>query len=233
MTLDPDQEAPEGMDPTVGPNAMVGPNATVDPEPTMGRRTDLGPDPDLAARVGLRLRELRGARGMSLSELARRAGIGKGTLSELESGRRNPTLETLYALTTALKVPLSTALHDPALPAEISGRAVDAVLTERFESEDAVAETYRVRIRAGATQESTAHTPGTTEHLVVLAGTARVGPSHAPTTVGPGSHATWPADAPHLYTALDQDVDAVLVVRHPRQGDGSAANTAGSRWASR
>ncbi|HEY9293380.1 MAG TPA: helix-turn-helix transcriptional regulator, partial [Microlunatus sp.] len=49
--------------------------------------------------VGRRLREVRVSRGLSLSELARQAGIGKGSLSEIETGRRNPTLETLYALT--------------------------------------------------------------------------------------------------------------------------------------
>ena len=48
--------------------------------------------------LGARLRELRVERGMSLSELARRAGVGKGSLSEIESGRRNPTVETLYSI---------------------------------------------------------------------------------------------------------------------------------------
>ncbi|MGW3565770.1 helix-turn-helix domain-containing protein [Streptomyces sp. NPDC000941] len=171
---------------------------------------------DLAARVGLRLRELREAQDLSLSELARRSAIGKGTLSELEGGRRNPTLETLYALTTALKVPLSTALHGLALPAEISGRAVDAVLTERFEDASAVTETYRIRIRAGTTQESAAHSPGTTEHIVVLAGTARVGDLSAPVSIGPGMHGSWAADVPHLYQAPFGDVEALLVVRYPQ-----------------
>ncbi|GAA2326062.1 helix-turn-helix transcriptional regulator [Streptomyces cuspidosporus] len=171
---------------------------------------------DLATRVGLRLRELREARGLSLSALARRSKIGKGTLSELESGRRNPTLETLYALTTALGVPLSTALHDLAPPTEISGHAVDAVLIERFTAPAAVREIYRVRIRAGTTQESAAHTPGTTEHIIVLAGTARVGELSAPSLIGPGMHGSWAADVPHVYQAASGDVEALLVVNYAR-----------------
>lgn len=172
---------------------------------------------DLAARVGLRVRELREAQGVSLSELARRSSVGKATLSELEGGRRNPTLETLYALTTALKVPLSAALLDLASPATISGDAVDAVLVERFEAGDAVSETYRVRIRAGASQESAAHTAGTTEHLIVLAGTARVGGLSAPALIGPGMHTSWAADVPHLYEAPSGDVEALLIVRYPQR----------------
>ncbi|MFI6610133.1 helix-turn-helix domain-containing protein [Streptomyces sp. NPDC050507] len=60
-----------------------------------------------AQEVGELLRRLRRRSGLSLSELARRSGAGKATLSELERGRRDPSLETLYAPTTALDAPLS------------------------------------------------------------------------------------------------------------------------------
>jgi transcriptional regulator with XRE-family HTH domain len=170
---------------------------------------------DLAVRVGRRLREMREARGTSLSELARRSTVGRGTLSELESGRRNPPLETLYALATALGVPLSTVLDDPSFGTEVRGEAVDAVLTERFEAEGCVTEIYRVRIRAGTAQESAAHTPGTVEQLIVLAGTARVGGLSAPALIGPGGHGSRAADVPHVYQAPAGDVEALLVVRHP------------------
>jgi len=187
---------------------------------------------ELNERVGLRLRRLREDRGLSLSALARQSGAGKATLSELEAGRRNPTLETLYALTTALGVPLSAALTDedgapgPGVPlsavltpgaarAGISGEAVTAVLTERFEDAAAVTDVFRIRIRAGAVQESAAHIPGTAEHVVVLTGTAVVGDPAAPVTAEPGAHADFPADRPHLYSAPHGDVEAVLFVRYP------------------
>ncbi|WP_127355715.1 helix-turn-helix domain-containing protein [Actinacidiphila soli] len=170
---------------------------------------------ELAVQVGRRLRELRHAEGLSLSELARRSKIGKGTLSELESGQRNPTLETLYALTTALKAPLSAVLSTTAVHNEISGNAVKATLTERYEDAAAITETYRVRIRAGTVQESAAHTSGAAEHIIVLGGTARVGELSAPLLIGPGQHGSWAADVPHLYCAPSGDVDAVLVVRYP------------------
>ncbi|MFF6945765.1 cupin domain-containing protein [Streptomyces lavendulae] len=122
-----------------------------------------------------------------------------------------------YALTTARELPLSTALHTTGLPAELSGAAVHAVLTERFEDAAAVTETYRIRIRAGAVQESAGHTAGATERIVVLRGTAWVGErAGPPRRVGPGGHAHWAADVPHLYRAAEEDVDALLVVRYPR-----------------
>ncbi|MEU1365270.1 XRE family transcriptional regulator [Streptomyces sp. NPDC005803] len=172
--------------------------------------------------VGRRLRALRTERDLSLSELSRRSRVGKGTLSELESGTRNPTLETLYALTTALGLPLSAVLSDPLpsggpgpAPTGVSGSAVTAVLLERHEDEAAVTDVFRVRIRAGAVQESQAHVPGTWESLMVLTGTAVVGPPDDTRTAGPGASAHWRADAPHVYGAPEGDVEGVLFVRSP------------------
>src|SRR5262245_35253956 len=56
------------------------------------------------SEVGRRLRGLREARGLTLSELARTAHVGKATLSGLENGTRDPRLETLYAIAAALDV---------------------------------------------------------------------------------------------------------------------------------
>jgi transcriptional regulator with XRE-family HTH domain len=181
----------------------------------------------LNEQVGRRLRQLRQERRLSLSALARLSGVGKATLSELESGQRNPTLETLYALATALGVPLSSVLTDPLSPvpgsrAVASGEAVTAVLTERHEDAAAVTEVFRIRIRAGAVQTSAAHLPGTEEHLYVLSGTALVGDPDRPRTAGPGEHARWSAETPHLYSAPHGEVEAVLFVRYPLRGPGPA-----------
>ncbi|NBE51836.1 helix-turn-helix domain-containing protein [Streptomyces boluensis] len=172
--------------------------------------------------VGRRLKRLRQDGGLSLSELSRRSGVGKGTLSELEAGRRNPTLETLYALTTALGRPLSAVLDDPATGGTasgtggISGSAVTAVLLERYEDEAAATDVFRVTIAEGATQRSAAHVPYTTESLMVLSGTAVVGLPDAPQTAAPGGHAHWPADAPHFYSAPTGEVHGILFVRYPK-----------------
>ena len=65
---------------------------------------------DLMPVVAANLRRLRGAQGRSLSELARASGIAKATLSALEAGRGNPTIETLSSLATALGVPFGDLL---------------------------------------------------------------------------------------------------------------------------
>ncbi|MBG0820216.1 helix-turn-helix transcriptional regulator [Planomonospora sp. ID91781] len=164
--------------------------------------------------VGRRIRGLREERGLSLSELARRAGIGKATLSGLENGTRNPTLETLWAVTAQLGVPLAAAVGTGPVA---HGAAVRGVLLEVFEEEGATYELYRLVVPAGTSQTSPAHPEGVTEHLTVFTGTLRAGPADAPLLAGPGEHVSWRSDVPHTYAAGDQDVHAGLLIRYPRR----------------
>src|SRR4051812_2937934 len=69
--------------------------------------------------VGTNLRRLRTERSLSLSDLGRTSGVAKATLSALEGGRGNPTLETLSALAAALQVPMGD-LITPGDPAPVT-----------------------------------------------------------------------------------------------------------------
>jgi DNA-binding XRE family transcriptional regulator len=71
-----------------------------------------GADTLLPAEVGAAmlkgdslLKALRRWRGLSQVDVAERSGLGQGYLSDLESGRRSGSLETLEKLAAALEVP--------------------------------------------------------------------------------------------------------------------------------
>jgi transcriptional regulator with XRE-family HTH domain len=59
-------------------------------------------DLDGLAAVGRCVRRRRQAAGLSIAQLARRAGIGSSTLSGLERGRRNPSLAVVQRLARVL-----------------------------------------------------------------------------------------------------------------------------------
>ncbi|WP_433044471.1 helix-turn-helix domain-containing protein [Dactylosporangium sp. CS-033363] len=171
--------------------------------------------------MGERLRSMREARGLSLSALARAAGIGKATLSGLEHGTRNPTLETLYAVAGALGVPLTALVLNPgdppALAADVRGAAVTATLLEVFEEPGATFELFWMRVRPGVIQHSPAHATGVSEHITVYGGMLRAGPEDAPLAAGAGEHVSFRADVPHRYEATGPDeVVANLLIRSPR-----------------
>ena len=61
----------------------------------------------LSVNVGLRLRELREARGASMRSLAAKSGLSANALSMIERGRASPSVSTLYKLADALGVPIT------------------------------------------------------------------------------------------------------------------------------
>ncbi|GAA3846454.1 cupin domain-containing protein [Streptomyces coacervatus] len=54
--------------------------------------------------VGARIRQARLARGVSLRALAREIGVSASLVSQIETGKSQPSVSTLYAITTALSI---------------------------------------------------------------------------------------------------------------------------------
>jgi transcriptional regulator with XRE-family HTH domain len=185
---------------------------------------------DLARLVGERVREARLARGLSVGALAAAAHIGKGSLSEIENGARNPTMSTLYALAGALGVPLATLIADRA-GARVGSPGVEARLLDVSRDGAQTVEVYRLRLDAGVRYHSPAHGPGVVEHLLVTAGQARAGRLGEEEEIGPGQAAQWVSDVAHTYAALgDVPVESVLVIRSPdgaMPSPGGAVNPSG------
>lgn len=177
----------------------------------------------LAAIAASLQRERRRA-GLSLAEVARRAGIAKSTLSQLESGTGNPSVETLWALSVTLDVPFGQ-LVQPRRPTVQVIRAGDG---PAFASEhsDYLAtllsaappssrrDLYLIRAQPGTPRESDPHMPGVVEHVVLSAGRALVGLTGDPVELAPGDYTAYPGDLPHLFRALEPDTVAVLVSEH-------------------
>ncbi|UYM05257.1 helix-turn-helix domain-containing protein [Solicola gregarius] len=184
-------------------------------------RRDDGPPHDVIAAA---LRSERDRAGLSLTEVARRAGIAKSTLSQLESGSGNPSVETLWALGVALNVPFSQ-LVDPVAPQVRVIRAGEGT-TLRSDHADytgtllsasspgARRDLYILRMEPGSRREADPHIPGSVEHITVAAGRLRTGPASAPIELETGDYATFPGDVPHLYEALEPGTWVVHVIEH-------------------
>lgn len=130
----------------------------------------------IGVRVGRNLRRIRNERNMSLSELARRSQIAKATLSALESGTGNPTVQTLGELGDALGVSPADliAARTPQLLRAgeggiIGSEATSGRLIHRMRA--AAIDVYEVVFLAGTTHESVLHAPGAWETVYVIDGT--------------------------------------------------------------
>lgn len=183
-----------------------------------------GPPRAPLAHIAEALRRERTRLEVSLSELAKRAGIAKSTLSQLESGSGNPSVETLWALSVALDVPFSRLVEPvrttvqviragegPAVPSE----RADYIATLLSSSPPGVRrDLYFLQVEPGSPRESVPHMPGTVEHLVVGAGRVLAGPRDAPVELGPGDYVSYPGDVPHLCEALEPGTTCVMVMQH-------------------
>lgn len=96
------------------------------------RRNGL-PEPEYAT-MGDRLRQARAARGLSLRRLAEVLGVSPSLISQVETGRAKPSVNTLYALATELGISLDTLLFMDTEPPsrdagdEPAGEVFEAVL---------------------------------------------------------------------------------------------------------
>lgn len=187
-------------------------------------RTNVAEDggPSIRDMLAVNLREARSARGLSLSELSRRSGIGKATLSQLEAGTGNPTIETVFSLSRVLEVAISDLLdHRPrggltvVRAAEVEvlrGEGVDLRPLRRIEADDSVFEVYDQVVRGDAPQRSQGHVG--VEHTVVQTGELRVEVAGHTVDLGPGDYVAFDAREPHSYTALAAPVHSVLLLQY-------------------
>jgi len=181
------------------------------------------PGPPIAA-IAAALRRERERTGMTLSEVARRAGLAKSTLSQLEAGTGNPSIETLWALGVALGVPFSQ-LVDPPTPQVHVIRAGEGSTIHADQADFAAAllsaggpqarrDLYLMTLEPGSVRSADAHLPGSVEHVVVAAGRVRTGPADAPIELAAGDYASFRGDIPHTYEALAPGTWAVLMMEH-------------------
>lgn len=192
---------------------------------------------DVVRPIARNLRRLREQTGRSLSALAQEAGISKSTLSQLERGQGNPSIETLWSLAKVLGVPFA-ALFDDTHPSAVnvlrfeeapviarSGRGYGAraareghgflmrhVLNRRGRGE---LEVYVVDLEPGARRSASPHPPGVVEHAIIVTGRVDVGAEGESAVLGPGDRISFPADRHHHYEALDGPVRSISILDYP------------------
>ncbi len=178
------------------------------------------------ALIARALQRERNKAGMSLSALAEQAGLAKSTLSQLESGQGNPSVETLWALASALNIPFSFLFETPQAEttliradegAQIASDSAEFCATLLANCPPASRrDLYRLNMHAGPVRRAKPHPQGTVEHALVISGTVRVGPDQDSQELKAGDYYRYPADVAHLYESLSDHAVVILVMESPR-----------------
>jgi transcriptional regulator with XRE-family HTH domain len=175
--------------------------------------------------VASNVRALRLDAGLTLNDLASAAGLGKSTLAQLESGKANPSVETLWAIAAALRVPFARLVEEertalrivrardvpPMHSAEAPGWAGRLLAASHSRG---TFDLYTLDLDAGTTRHADPHHAGVVEHLIVVVGRLRAGPVSGPVELEAGDLVTFAADVPHMYEALEP-THCVLLMAYP------------------
>ena len=175
-------------------------------------------------RLAQTMRAHRESRGLSLGNLAEKAGISKTSLSKIEAGLGNPSLDVLCRIAQALNIPVGTLMAEdehPQLQVIRSGEGQivqsDSGLWIRpllIEGRNQRTELYELVLPPDVTYRSVAHPPGTEEVIFCLSGDLRLGPVGQIVPLQPGDTVWFLADLPHLYESI-VGARALLLMKYP------------------
>ena len=181
---------------------------------------------DHSELVARNLRQFRTERKMSLGDLSRRCGLSKQTLSTLESGHGNPTIDTLAAVGEALGVSVrrlitewgSTVLVHRGDDQEVDVRhGIGTIDLDRIWGSGEVRTALLAWEHAPRRPKPVpAHGFGTLHHIYVLEGDVRCGPEAQPVELGAGDFIQCPADVPHWMSPLASGCRLHVVTTIPR-----------------
>ena len=178
-------------------------------------------------RVGEQIQRLRSERKMTLDDLSRAAGVSKSMLSEIERDKANPTIAVAWRLTNALGVSLDSLFAPQKAPEPIAVSGPHEIPT--LSGHDAryqlrvwgpidlagKFEWYELTLQPGGALVSSAHEPGTREHLTVLHGAIDIEAAGTTKRLKVADTARYVADEPHaIRNAGKGEAKALLVVIH-------------------
>ena len=174
-------------------------------------------DGDVDLRVRRRLRELRNRMGLTLEEVATRAGIDVSTLSRLESGKRRLALDHLPRLAAALSVSTDELLGpsqatDPRVRAASQTRGLVTYWPLTRHGGSAGLQAFKIRISARRrTPPSELPTHEGHEWLYVLSGRLQLILGEQHFVIDPGEAVEFSTWTPHWFGAVDSAVEAIIL----------------------
>ncbi len=179
---------------------------------------------ETASNLAENLRYLRHKKGLSQQELAKRASIPRTTLTHMESGQGNPSLQNLIKVSTTIGVGIEELLSRPKtdatlIPAkevplkQLSGGQVNIfkLLPDSLKGFVMDRMVFAPQSRMGGHP----HLPGTREYLTVLNGEMTVYISGERFTVAPGDVLAFAGNQAHSYANHGHQPTEVLSVVIP------------------
>ncbi|MGH3730620.1 MAG: helix-turn-helix domain-containing protein [Micromonosporaceae bacterium] len=158
--------------------------------------------------VATRIREYRQIKGMTVRELAGKAGVSAGLVSQVERGITDPSLETMRRIAEVLGVPLFSLFQDGDARSVAVIRRDDrfqissphsSISYARASRGSARLEVLEGSLEPGATSSDALRSHPSEECVVVLTGQLTVEVGDETHVLGPGDSCHFDSNLPHRF----------------------------------
>ncbi|MGD9514699.1 MULTISPECIES: helix-turn-helix domain-containing protein [Mycolicibacterium] len=174
-------------------------------------------------RLGRNLRRIRTVHGLSSTELAGRANIARATLTAIEAGKGNPTVETLVALAGVLGVTTSELLEDDkpaalsiirAEPTRDPRQVMRLHFLRRFPLGPCVIDLSTFELDPNVGYRHDCEIEGSLVHLVLHRGELAIETDNDKETLSPGDYGCFMVDLPCTLTAIGDVASGTLLMHY-------------------
>ncbi len=169
----------------------------------------------VSLKIGERLKEIRKVRCLTLDDAANLTGVSKPMLGQIERGQSSPTINTLWKISTGLKIPLSFFCRQQEADFTIAKMEdTEAIFEEdggmrayplfAFDPVRNV-EIFYIEFDAGVRHESAAHVDGVEEYIFLLQGAMGLMIGGKEAVLQEKQSIRFRADVPHAYENLSRE----------------------------
>ncbi len=175
--------------------------------------------------VAENLKALREERNLSLDQLSELTGVSKSMLRQIETGKSNPTIATIWKIANGLRTSFTALLRKTEIEASVKSFYREKPLTDeskRYRVFPMVSfdpqqphETYYIEIDPGTVFNGEPHRGNVYEYVFVTSGTIEIDVNGRPFMIHEKEFLQFQADCPHRYRCIgDLTASAILQISY-------------------
>ncbi|GLY11120.1 helix-turn-helix domain-containing protein [Pseudobacillus badius] len=172
--------------------------------------------------IGKNLFDIRKKRGLSLDKAAELTGVSKGMLAQIEKGKTNPTVTTLWKIANGLNVSFSAFMKEEETQiTQVKKEQLQALVDDQGNylvyplfpyHPQKKFEIYSVDIQPGGSHFSDVHTKNSEEFVLVSDGELTIEIQHQEFTLKKGEALSFQAHQTHIYKNASTQKTSFFVI---------------------
>lgn len=169
---------------------------------------------DLNLIIGNKLKDIRNKRNLSLDEVAKLTGVSKAMLGQIERGKSNPTVSTLWKIATGLKISFSLFIDEDQEDLKvIDQKDISPIIEDNnrmklypifpFDANKGF-EIFTIELEPDCNHISTPHNEGVEEYIIVTEGQIEININSKKFILEKGNSMRFMANCHHSYKNINQ-----------------------------